>query len=442
VLFEFEPVTKTQSAQTPEAKVFTGVEGSLWLKGEDQARLFFSLSSTWGTESRFEEMKRFHSFRLDPLNKCLWSDDKRVPITPKAFDVLRYLVEHPGRLVTQEEILEALWPETYVNHEVVKKYILGVRKVLGDRRDQPTFIETLPRRGYQFVAQVIEEAPAASPKLSPDVTNKIVGRKAQLAELEQTLDRALRGQRQVVFVTGEAGIGKTTFVDLFHQRAARHPNMRIARGQCIEGFGGKEAYYPMLEAVAQLTRGADSSPVAQVLAGRAPTWLIQFPSLVKHEQREALQREIIGATRERMVREICEALEVLTAEHPLVLVFEDLHWVDPSTLDLISAFARRREAAKLLLLCTYRPADAALASLKNLKQDLEVHQLCEEIALERLGESEIAEYLATEFAGSLPTDLANVIYRHSGGNGRGSQSGKICGRVCGAARAAPCHFGS
>jgi DNA-binding winged helix-turn-helix (wHTH) protein len=63
-------------------------------------------------------MKLFHSFRLDSVNQCLWRGEQRVPITPKAFDVLRYLVDHPGRLVKQEEILEALWPDTYVNQEV------------------------------------------------------------------------------------------------------------------------------------------------------------------------------------------------------------------------------------------------------------------------------------------------------------------------------------
>ena len=364
-------------------------------------------------------MKQFHSFRLDPLNQCLWRGEQRVAITPKAFDVLRYLVEHPGRLVTQEEILEALWPETYVNQEVVKKYILGIRKVLGDRHDQPVFIETFPRRGYQFVAPVIEEDSDAPPAVPLDARNKVVGREAALAGLDRALDRARRGQRQVVFVTGEAGIGKTTLVDVFQQGAARHPSLRIARGQCVESFGGKEAYYPMLEALGQLTRGADDGPIVQTLGTRAPTWLIQFPALVKAEQRAALQREILGATRERMVREICEALEVFTAEHPLVLVFEDLHWFDLSTLDLISALARRRAPAKLLLVCTHRPSHVAVSQgpLKTLKQDLLVHHLCEEIALERLEESEIAQYLATEFVdSSLPSDLANLIYRHSGGN--------------------------
>jgi DNA-binding winged helix-turn-helix (wHTH) protein/tetratricopeptide (TPR) repeat protein len=102
-------------------------------------------------------MKTFQSFRLDPTNHCLWNGEDRVRIPPKAFDVLRYLVENPKRLVTQDELLEALWPDTYVNPEVLRKYILDVRKILGDRPDRPEFIETLPKRGYRFVAAVSDD---------------------------------------------------------------------------------------------------------------------------------------------------------------------------------------------------------------------------------------------------------------------------------------------
>jgi TolB-like protein/DNA-binding winged helix-turn-helix (wHTH) protein/Flp pilus assembly protein TadD len=104
-------------------------------------------------------MKSFRSFRLDTADQCLWRGQERVPIAPKAFDVLRYLVENPGRLVTQDEILEKLWPETYVNPEVFRKYILDIRKILGDRPDKPEFIETVTKRGYRFIAPVIDEAP-------------------------------------------------------------------------------------------------------------------------------------------------------------------------------------------------------------------------------------------------------------------------------------------
>src|SRR5258708_4450556 len=115
-------------------------------------------------------MKSFKTFRLDTENHLLWRNGDRVPVAPKGFDVLAYLVEHAGRVVTQEEILEALWSETYVNPEVFRKYIQEIRKALGDRPDKPEFIETLPKRGYRFVAPVIDESevePGDSPTSLP-----------------------------------------------------------------------------------------------------------------------------------------------------------------------------------------------------------------------------------------------------------------------------------
>jgi DNA-binding winged helix-turn-helix (wHTH) protein/tetratricopeptide (TPR) repeat protein len=363
-------------------------------------------------------MKVFEPFRLDAVNHCLWRADERVFLTPKAFDVLRYLVDHSHRLVSQAEILEALWPETYVNPEGVRKYVQEIRKALGDRPDKPAFIETLPKRGYQFVAQVADERSAASLAATTEAHELMVGRGAALAQLNEFLKKGLQGRRQVIFVTGEAGIGKTTLVDAFQQQAV-HPPLLLARGQCIEGFGETEAYYPLLEAVGSLVSRARDGVLAETLTKRAPTWLAQFPSLVKAEQRDELQREILGSTRGRVVREICEALEALSAQTPLIVILEDLHWVDPSTLDVISALARRREPAKLLLIGTYRPVDVVLSEspLKALKQDLLVRHLCHEIAIERLEESDVEEYLAKEYADNcFPPGLANLIHHNSGGN--------------------------
>jgi DNA-binding winged helix-turn-helix (wHTH) protein/tetratricopeptide (TPR) repeat protein len=363
-------------------------------------------------------MKLFRSFRLDTVNHCLWRGEKRVSLPPKAFDVLRYLVEHADRLVTQDEILEKLWPETYVNPEVVKKYVLEIRKVLGDQSSKPAFIATFPRRGYQFIALVHEEVSSAAVDPATSATKKIVGRENALSTLAEALGRALQGQRQIVFITGEAGIGKTTLVDVFLQGAAGL-NARVARGHCIEGFGGKEAYYPILDALGQLCREADDNRIVQELGTRAPTWLVQFPSLVSAEQRQALERETLGATRERMVREICETLETIAAQTPLILLLEDLHWVDPSTLDFISALARRRGPAKLLVFGTYRPADVIISRgpLKALKQDLVIHNLSHEVSLERLQEVDVAKYICGNFVdGDFPEGFTSLIYRRSGGN--------------------------
>lgn len=361
----------------------------------------------------------FGDFRLDTANQCLLSGTQRLALTPKAFNVLRYMVENPGRLVTHEELLEALWPETYVQPEVLRKYILEIRKVLKDPPKEGQFVATFPKRGYEFVFPVTREHETMLSGESAGPSALIVGRKPALAQLNGHLAEAMRGNRQVVFVTGEAGIGKTTLVDAFVQQIGRYPQARVIRGQCVEGFGGKEAYFPLLEALSRSVRGQEKVFVIETLAARAPTWLVQFSAFVQPERLETLRQEVLGATRERMVREICEVLELLTSEHVLVLVLEDLHWVDYSTLDVISAVARRREGAKLLLLATYRPVDVILSGspLKLLKQDLLVHQLCHEVRLERFGDADITEYLNAKFPDNeLPGGLAAVIQRHSDGN--------------------------
>src|SRR5262249_31333433 len=145
---------------------------------------------------------------------------------------------------------------------------------------------------------------------------------------------------------------------------------------------------------------------------------LQFPALVKADQRDALQRETIGATRERMVREICELFEAMTTDRLLILVLEDVHWADPATLDVLSAFARRRDAARVLIIAAQRPPAAGIEPPSTrLRQDLAVRGLCEHIALEPFEVAEVAEYLALEFdSAAFAADLSSAIHRHSGGN--------------------------
>lgn len=118
-------------------------------------------------------VKVFTPFRLDTANHILWRDSGRVPLAPKAFDVLAYLVDHAGQVVSQDELLRALWPDTFVNPEVLRKYILEIRRALGDRPNNPEFIATLPKRGYRFVAPVTDVSVAESPDvLTPDLTEE------------------------------------------------------------------------------------------------------------------------------------------------------------------------------------------------------------------------------------------------------------------------------
>lgn len=370
-------------------------------------------------------MTPFHPFRLDTINECLWrkSDaggEERILLPPKAYGVLRYLVERAGRLVTQNELLDAVWPDTHIQPEGLKAQILHLRRVLGDHPKMPRFIETLPRRGYRFIGAEREAACLKDGMQVHQEPNRLVGREGALDELGEGLRKASQQKRQIVFVTGESGIGKTALVDAFLSQAhAALPGLRIARGQCVEGYAGKEPYYPMLEALGQLCQGQHGEPVIATLAAQAPTWLAQFPALLTREHRETLQREILGATRERMLREISEAVETIAAETPLLLVFEDLQWVDQATVDFIAALSRRRAPAKVMLVGTYRPVDLTLTDhpLKALKQELLPHQLCREIAVEPLSEANITEFLAAPAPdANQPAGLVELMHRHSGGN--------------------------
>ena len=379
----------------------------------------------------------FAPFRLDPANARLWCGAQALTLTPKAFAVLHHLVEHADQLVTKEALLDAVWPDNMVSEAVLKVCIGEIRKVLGDVAKAPQFIATVYRRGYRFIAPVTVTAPSEGnhredsplpsepitsfpePLSAPGYSAPLVGRQTELAQLHRWLEQAWRGKRQVGFITGEAGIGKTAVTEAFLAQVATDARLCIARGQCVEHYGPGEAYLPMLEALGRLCRTPGSEHLLQVLRQYAPLWLAQIPWLFSADDHEALQRQLVGATQPRMLREMAEAVEALTVETPLVLVLEDLHWSDYATIDLVAMLAQRREPARLLLLGTYRPVEVIVRGhpLKTIKQELQMHGYCEELPLELLSETAVAAYLAARCPGSrLPTELVQLIHQRTNGN--------------------------
>ena len=370
----------------------------------------------------------FGPFRFDETNECLWQGSQPIPLRPKAFAVLKYLITHKGVLVTKQQLLHDVWPNTYVSDAVLKDCIRQLRQVLNDDAKAPQFIETSHRRGYRFIASVIggkpslddAATPAAIPYTQPPnvpgTSARILGRDAALSQLGQWLEIALTGNCQTVFVTGESGIGKTTLVEAFLQ--AIGSNICILRGQCLEQYGSGEAYLPILDALSRLGAEHDSH-IIEVLRNCAPTWILQIPHLTTIGERAALQHEILGITRERMLREIAEALELMTATTPLVLFLEDLHWSDYSTLDLVTYLARRRRRARLLLIGTYRPVEVIVNEhpLRGVKQELQLHKLCHELALEYLTLESVCGFLQITFPKhQLPAAFAAIIHKRTEGN--------------------------
>jgi len=107
----------------------------------------------------------FGPFRLDPTTEILWRDEVLLPLPPKPFAVLAYLVAHAGQVVSKETLLDAVWPNTAVTDGVLKTCLGQIRQTLGETARAPQYIATLHRRGYRFVAPVVEyteAVPAAS----------------------------------------------------------------------------------------------------------------------------------------------------------------------------------------------------------------------------------------------------------------------------------------
>ena len=362
----------------------------------------------------------FDPFCLDRSNECLWRGSEVIKLRPKAYAVLNQLVERSGQLVTKEELLATVWPETFVTDAVLKVTIRQLRDALDDDPKAPHFIETAHRRGYRFIGRIAEgqQAPGTSLRRREDVQPLgFVGRDEVLSRMRSWLDKMLEGERQIVFVTGEAGIGKTALVDTFARYLAFDRTIRIGRGQCLEQYGTSEAYLPILDAMSGLCR--DEQKVVEVLRAHAPMWLLQMPSLLTAAERETLSREVVGATRERMLREMGEALEVLASEQPLVLILEDLHWSDYSTLNLISYLATRVRPAHLMLIGTYRHAELIASGhpLKAVKQELLAKKQCEELPLSYLSAEAIAKYLSVIFPSNrFPKELAGLIHERTEGN--------------------------
>ena len=384
-------------------------------------------------------MKQFAGFKLDTGNECLWRGGLQVMLPPKPYLVLRYLVEHPGRLITHDELLDALWPETWVQPQVLRTYVLELRKLLGDDAGQPRFIQTMMKRGYRFVAAVEETedrggvAPAGEFQETATGRPAIVGRGEEIGRLRAALGQAARGQRQIVFVSGEAGIGKTALVDAFCGDRARAGTLQMARGQCVEGFGRRDEYYPVMEALGGLCQQAEGARAGAVLARTAPAWLAALGRLPAMHATPLLPSE-------RKPGDLCAALEEIAAETLLLLVLEDIQWADEGTLDLLSALARRRAAAKLLVLVTCGRSSAAGrerrqsgekgenaggdgveraggAPVEALKQNLLMRQLCAEIALGPLRGSEVEALVGRALQpGTPPPGLTAFVHHRSEGN--------------------------
>jgi predicted ATPase len=253
--------------------------------------------------------------------------------------------------------------------------------------------------------------------LAVSLRRKTVGRDKERAELQAAF---AAGRSLLLCVAGEPGIGKTTLVEEFLAELASHQNCLIARGRCSERLAGTEAYLPLLEALDSLLRADRDGSCARTMRQVAPTWYAQVATLgEENSSASRLLEEVRNASQERMKRELAVLLQTLSQSSPLVLFFDDLHWADISTIDLLAYLAGKFDTMRVLIMVTYRPSDLLLAKhpFLQIRPDLQARGLCRELTLDFLSLPEIETYFALEFPQHrFPAELPQLIHAKTEGN--------------------------
>ncbi len=207
-------------------------------------------------------------------------------------------------------------------------------------------------------------------------------------------------------------------MEAFVTRLEGEPAPWTGYGQCIAQYGAGEAYRPVLEALGRLCRGPDGAAFLSLLRQHAPSWMAQMPTLLPVAERAQLEPATHRATQARLLRELTEALDILTTERPLMLVLEDLHWSDESTLEWLAYVARRRDPARLFVLGTYRPIEALAPDhpLRTTVQELCLHSHGVEVKLDYLSEAGVTAYLTHRLTAAPPAELAHALHQRTSGN--------------------------
>ncbi len=320
-----------------------------------------------------------------------------VPLEPKVFDVLAYLLHHRDRVVSKDELLTALWPGEHVSESVLPRCVTAARKAVGDTAHAQRVIQTVHGRGYRFVAAVtvsLGDVGGQDETSPPEPARGIfVGREAAMARLGAALDDALAGRGRLALLLGEPGIGKTRTGEEIAVEARRR-GARVLTGRCYEGDGAP-AFWPWVQ-IMRTALAASEAPAALERLGAGAADLAQLTPEIRDRRTAAPAASALATEQARFLLfdSVSAFLKALAAVQPLVLVLDDLHWADKPSLLLLQFFAREMRNTRILVVGTYRDVELRrqhplAATLGELTRE----PLCERIALRGLTAVDVAQFL-------------------------------------------------
>nr|WP_281393100.1 AAA family ATPase [Roseibium litorale] len=342
-------------------------------------------------------------------------DGKAVRLRPKTLAVLLELHARQGDVVSQNDLRHAVWEQQHGRETGPKQCIRELRRLLDDTAERSKFIETVGRQGYRLVGELTLLNAGGNAR---DDAQLCVGRERELHKLDACAEAARRGKRTIAIVAGEAGSGKTRLIEAFCARLPRTLAFQMARGQCIPHPGAREPYGPLIEIVTQLADGSSRGPFLRLLEDVAPSWRDMIPALRAAGQPPAQSGSLIDARPDSMLREFTAFLERLSQRQPCLLVLEDLHWADQSTLAWLLSWAQRPGPAKVLVLGTYRFDELDKSGdFQTTLHYLQRLPRLELMTLEGLDQAAVADFLSRRFPGKkLPSVLCEELRQRTEGH--------------------------
>lgn len=286
---------------------------------------------------------------VDVEGYFLRREDSIVRLEPRSWDVLLYLLRNPGRLISKQELVDEVWRGAIVSDAAVSQAVLRVRSALGDSSKSPSYVETVPRKGYRFIAPVAAEKPAppesrasvvplvaSYPFVAPDISEGLIGRLREIGLMLRYWRQVTQGKPHIVMVEGEAGIGKSELIRVVLDQIrfdTAADGLFSARTFCAEHIGPGEAYLPVYELLSRFDLG--QSDINEMARQVAPSWF--QPMATNLKRRLVPESAEYALSNSPKVMEIVYLVRTLSRVKPCAIVVEDVHWGDTASVAVLES---------------------------------------------------------------------------------------------------------
>ena len=365
-----------------------------------------------------EDLFHFEDFVLNRGAYELRRGGVVVPLQRIPLELLCLLVERRGELVTRQEILARVWGKgVFVDSETsINTAVRKLRRALRDDPETPRFVATVPARGYRFVAEIRGPKTNSAEQSRARALGVMVGRERELASLLGGLDDAAARRGRVFLISGEPGVGKTRLADEVAV-VADAKRMALLVGHCSE-HDEAVAYLPFVEILENFIERASKLDRLRALGDQGAELARLIPKLrnIIPELPPPLDLPPAQARR-HLFNCFCDFIARIASEQPTLMILDDLHWADDSTLSLLYHLTQRLPGLPLMVIGTYRDAELNVTrELAKTLEDLLRARLATRVRLKGLPRDEVSAML-NSLSGKLPPSaVVGEIFAETAGN--------------------------